>query len=88
MRHVPNLNHGGELPILPGLRGIEIPDLGDRCGHLTEQPARPDRPGDSAPLVLEGYSHLKARQTSSIEATIQASITSALVWMALQPAPL
>jgi hypothetical protein len=33
-----NVNHGGELAILLGLRGIGIPDLGDQCGHLTEQP--------------------------------------------------
>jgi hypothetical protein len=33
------------------------------------------------------YSHLNARHTSSMEATIQASRTRTLVWMALQPAP-
>jgi hypothetical protein len=33
------------------------------------------------------YSHLNARPTSSMEATIQASRTRTLVWMALQPAP-
>src|SRR6266481_2438632 len=31
-----DLHHGGELAILLGLQGIEIPDLGDRGGHLTE----------------------------------------------------
>ena len=33
------------------------------------------------------YSHLNARHTSIMEATIQASRTRTLVWMALQPAP-
>jgi hypothetical protein len=33
------------------------------------------------------YSHLNARHTSSMEATIQASRTRTLVWIALQPAP-
>ncbi len=31
-----DLHHGGELALLLGLQGIEIPDLGDRGGHLTE----------------------------------------------------
>ena len=31
-----DLHHGGELAILLGLQDIEIPDLGDRGGHLTE----------------------------------------------------
>jgi uncharacterized damage-inducible protein DinB len=33
-----DLHHGGELAILLGLQGIEIPDLGDQGGHLTELP--------------------------------------------------
>lgn len=31
-----DLHHGGEVAILLGLQGIDIPDLGDRGGHLTE----------------------------------------------------
>ncbi len=33
-----DLHHGGELAILLGMLGIEIPDLGDQGGHLTELP--------------------------------------------------
>ena len=33
-----DVHHGGELAILLGLQGIEIPDLGDQGGHLTELP--------------------------------------------------
>ncbi len=33
-----DLHHGGELAILLGLQGIDIPDLGDQGGHLTELP--------------------------------------------------
>ena len=33
-----DLHHGGELAILLGMQGIEIPDLGDAGGHLTELP--------------------------------------------------
>ena len=33
-----DLHHGGELSILLGLQGIEVPDLGDQGGHLTELP--------------------------------------------------
>ncbi len=33
-----DLHHGGELAIMLGLQGIEIPDLGDQGGHLTELP--------------------------------------------------
>lgn len=33
-----DLHHGGELGILLGLQGIEIPELGDLGGHLTEPP--------------------------------------------------
>ncbi len=33
-----DMHHGGELSILLGLQGIDIPDLGDRGGHLTELP--------------------------------------------------
>jgi uncharacterized damage-inducible protein DinB len=33
-----DLHHGGELSILLGLQGIDIPDLGDRGGHLIELP--------------------------------------------------
>ena len=33
-----DLHHGGELAILLGLQGIEIPDLGEQGGHLTELP--------------------------------------------------
>jgi uncharacterized damage-inducible protein DinB len=31
-----DLHHGGEVAILLGLQGIDIPDLGDRGGHLTD----------------------------------------------------
>jgi uncharacterized damage-inducible protein DinB len=31
-----DLHHGGGLAILLGLQGIDIPDLGERGGHLTE----------------------------------------------------
>jgi hypothetical protein len=31
-----DLHHGGELSILLGMQGIDIPDLGDQGGHLTE----------------------------------------------------
>lgn len=38
-----DLHHGGELAMLLGLQGIEIPELGDLGGHLTEPPtAEPD----------------------------------------------
>lgn len=33
-----DVHHGGELAILLGLQGIEIPDLGEQGGHLTELP--------------------------------------------------
>ena len=33
-----DVHHGGELAMLLGLQGIEIPDLGDQGGHLTELP--------------------------------------------------
>ncbi len=33
-----DVHHGGELALLLGLQGIEIPDLGDQGGHLTELP--------------------------------------------------
>ncbi len=33
-----DLHHGGQLAILLGLQGIDIPDLGERGGHLTELP--------------------------------------------------
>ncbi len=33
-----DLHHGGELAILLGMQGIDIPDLGDQGGHLTELP--------------------------------------------------
>lgn len=33
-----DLHHGGELAILLGEQGIEIPDLGEQGGHLTELP--------------------------------------------------
>jgi uncharacterized damage-inducible protein DinB len=33
-----DLHHGGELSILLGLQGIDIPELGDQGGHLTELP--------------------------------------------------
>lgn len=33
-----DLHHGGELGILLGMQGIEIPELGDLGGHLTEPP--------------------------------------------------
>jgi len=31
-----DLHHGGQLAILLGLQGINVPDLGERGGHLTE----------------------------------------------------
>ena len=33
-----DLHHGGQLAMLLGLQGIEIPELGDLGGHLTEPP--------------------------------------------------
>ena len=33
-----DLHHGGQLAIFLGLQGIDIPDLGERGGHLTELP--------------------------------------------------
>jgi uncharacterized damage-inducible protein DinB len=33
-----DLHHGGELAILLGEQGIELPELGDQGGHLTELP--------------------------------------------------
>jgi uncharacterized damage-inducible protein DinB len=33
-----DLHHGGQLALLLGLQGIDVPDLGDRGGHLTEPP--------------------------------------------------
>ena len=33
-----DLHHGGELAILLGEQGIEIPDLGEQGGHITELP--------------------------------------------------
>jgi uncharacterized damage-inducible protein DinB len=33
-----DLHHGGELSLMLGMQGIEIPDLGDQGGHLTELP--------------------------------------------------
>jgi uncharacterized damage-inducible protein DinB len=33
-----DLHHGGELAILLGMQGIELPDLGDQGGHLTALP--------------------------------------------------
>jgi uncharacterized damage-inducible protein DinB len=33
-----DLHHGGQVATLLGLQGIEIPDLGDQGGHLTELP--------------------------------------------------
>lgn len=33
-----DLHHGGQLAILLGIQGIEIPELGDLGGHLTEPP--------------------------------------------------
>ncbi len=33
-----DLHHGGELSLLVGLQGIDVPDLGDQGGHLTELP--------------------------------------------------
>lgn len=37
-----DLHHGGELAMLLGLQGIEIPELGDLGGHLTEPPLAED----------------------------------------------
>ncbi|HEY7356173.1 MAG TPA: hypothetical protein VH590_06890, partial [Ktedonobacterales bacterium] len=33
-----DLHHGGELALMLGMQGIEIPDLGEQGGHLTELP--------------------------------------------------
>jgi uncharacterized damage-inducible protein DinB len=33
-----DLHHGGQLAILLGIQGIEIPELGDLGGHLTQPP--------------------------------------------------
>ena len=33
-----DLHHGGQIALALGLQGIEIPDLGEQCGHLTELP--------------------------------------------------
>ena len=33
-----DLHHGGQIALVLGLQGIEIPDLGDQGGHLTELP--------------------------------------------------
>ena len=45
-----DLHHGGEVALLLGLQGIEIPDLGDRGGHLTELTLiEPDRSRSRGP---------------------------------------
>ncbi|GLV53496.1 hypothetical protein KDH_03490 [Dictyobacter sp. S3.2.2.5] len=33
-----DLHHGGELVILLGIQGIDVPELGDLGGHITEPP--------------------------------------------------
>jgi len=33
-----DVHHGGELAVMLGSQGIEIPELGDQFGHLTEPP--------------------------------------------------
>ncbi len=33
-----DLHHGGEVAFALGMQGVEIPDLGDQGGHLTELP--------------------------------------------------
>ena len=33
-----DLHHGGEISLALGMQGIELPDLGDQGGHLTELP--------------------------------------------------
>ena len=33
-----DLHHGGGLALLLGMQGIDIPDLGEQGGHLTEPP--------------------------------------------------
>ena len=33
-----DIHHGGELSLLLGLQGIEIPELGDLGGHITDPP--------------------------------------------------
>lgn len=33
-----DIHHGGELAVLLGVQGIEVPELGDLGGHLTEPP--------------------------------------------------
>jgi uncharacterized damage-inducible protein DinB len=39
-----DLHHGGELSVMLGQQGIEIPELGDLFGHLTEPPLAEDQP--------------------------------------------
>ena len=33
-----DLHHGGQIAFALGMQGIDIPDLGDQGGHLTELP--------------------------------------------------
>jgi uncharacterized damage-inducible protein DinB len=33
-----DVHHGGELALMLGLQGLEVPELGDLFGHLTEPP--------------------------------------------------
>ncbi len=33
-----DIHHGGELALMLGLQGLEVPELGDLFGHLTEPP--------------------------------------------------
>lgn len=38
-----DLHHGGQLALILGLQGVDIPELGDQGGHLTPwSPAEPD----------------------------------------------
>ena len=37
-----DVHHGGELAVMLGIQGIEIPELGDLFGHLTEPPLAED----------------------------------------------
>ncbi len=33
-----DIHHGGELALMLGMQGVQVPELGDLFGHLTEPP--------------------------------------------------
>lgn len=40
-----DIHHGGQLTVLLGMLGVELPDLGDQGGHIIEVPlAYPEKP--------------------------------------------